>query len=103
MIREDSEDAKIVQAEIDRLERLWKNAQERYGWSGSASTDRTMHKYDVLRSALENSLTDNRVKSKDKQIDQYLNRTADLRRRIISMKASGKIPADAADELLRMT
>ena len=47
---------KIVEKEIKRLGRAWKDAQDRYAYSGSPSTDRTMYKYSVLKDALEKSL-----------------------------------------------
>ena len=47
---------KIVEKEISRLELAYRNAQDRYAYSGSASTDNTMYKYSVLRDALEKSL-----------------------------------------------
>ena len=47
---------KIVEKEIKRLERAWKDAQDRYAYTGSSSTDRTMYKYSVLKDALEKSL-----------------------------------------------
>lgn len=50
------EDRKIIEQEIDRLERRYRDAQESYAYSGSASTDRTMHKYDTIKNALENYL-----------------------------------------------
>ena len=46
----------IVEKEIARLERAYRNAQDRYAYTGSASTDNTMYKYSVLRDALEKSL-----------------------------------------------
>ena len=47
---------KIVEKEIKRLGRAWKDAQDRYAYSGSPRTDRTMYKYSVLKDALEKSL-----------------------------------------------
>lgn len=47
---------KIIEKEIKRLDRAWKDAQDRYAYTGSSSTDRTMYKYSVLRDALEKSL-----------------------------------------------
>lgn len=63
-----NEDRRIIEAEIDRLERAWRDAQERYAYSGSASTDRTMHKYSVLQMALEEYLTRNADASREKMI-----------------------------------
>jgi len=47
---------KIVEKEIQRLERCYRDAQDRYAYTGSRSTDNTMYKYSVLRDALEKSL-----------------------------------------------
>lgn len=52
------EGRKIIEKEIERLKKAYDDAQERYAYSGSASTDRTMYKYQVLQSALEESLAD---------------------------------------------
>lgn len=63
-----AEDRKIIEAELDRLDLAYRNAKDRYAYSGSASTDRTMHKYQVLQTALENYLTNNADRSKDRMI-----------------------------------
>ena len=47
---------RIITAEIERLKRAWQNAQDRYAYSGSRSTERTMHNYQVLWVALEDLL-----------------------------------------------
>jgi len=47
---------KIIEKEIQRLERAYRDAQDRYAYSGSRSTDNTMYKYSVLQGALEKSL-----------------------------------------------
>lgn len=49
---------KIIEKEIDRLDRAYRDAQDRYAYTGSRSTDNTMYKYSVLRDALEKSLAD---------------------------------------------
>jgi wobble nucleotide-excising tRNase len=49
---------KIVKKEIDRLRRAYNDAQDRYAYTGSRSTDNTMYKYSVLKDALEKSLAD---------------------------------------------
>ena len=66
MVRD--EERKIIEQEIDRLEMGWRNAQERYGITGSRSTDRTMYKYDVIKNALENYLNNNADSSKERMI-----------------------------------
>lgn len=62
------EDQQIIEAEISRLETRYREAQDRYAYSGSASTDRTMYKYQVLQHALENYLTNNEDRSKDRML-----------------------------------
>lgn len=62
------EDTKIIEAEIDRLDKAYRNAQDRYAYSGSASTDRTMYKYQVLQRALEGYLNNNADASKERMI-----------------------------------
>lgn len=46
----------IIEKEIKHLDQKWKDAQDRYAYNGSRSTDNTMYKYSVLRDALEKSL-----------------------------------------------
>lgn len=52
------EGRKIIEKEIERLKKAYDDAQERYAYSGSASTDRTMYKYSVLRDVLEKAIAD---------------------------------------------
>ena len=40
----DWKERKIILDEIARLDRLWREAQERYGVTGSRSTERTMYR-----------------------------------------------------------
>lgn len=54
----DWKERKIILDEIKRLDRLWREAQERYGVTGSRSTERTMHRYDTLIRALNRALND---------------------------------------------
>lgn len=54
----DWKDRKIILDEIARLDRLWREAQERYGITSSRSTERTMHRYDTLIRALNRALND---------------------------------------------
>ena len=51
-------DRKIIEDEIGRLERLWQDAQERYAYTESRSTERTMRRYSVLVRALNRALND---------------------------------------------
>lgn len=67
-MRLSDDDRRIIEAEIDRLDLAYRNAQERYGITGSRSTDRTMYKYQVLQNALENYLTGNADRSKERMI-----------------------------------
>ena len=46
----------IIQKEIERCKRRYRDLQDRYAYSGSRSTDNTMYKYSVLTDALEKSL-----------------------------------------------
>lgn len=54
----DNDERRIIEEEIARLERLWQDAQERYGITGSRTTERTMHRYDTLIRALNRALND---------------------------------------------
>lgn len=57
MMFEDDE-IKIIEDEIARMQMAYNNAQERYGFSGSRSSERTMTKYRVLMDALEKVLAE---------------------------------------------
>ena len=46
------EDQRIIEEEIDRHDREYRKAQERYGWAVSNSGEKTMRKHDVLSNAL---------------------------------------------------
>ena len=46
----------IIEAEIERHDREYRKAQERYGWSVSNSGEKTMRKHDVLSEALASYL-----------------------------------------------
>lgn len=46
----------IITDEIKRLKIAWQNAQDRYAYNDSRSTERTMQKYQVLMDALEDIL-----------------------------------------------
>lgn len=50
------EDIRIIEAEIDRHDREYRKAQERYGYSVSNSGEKTMRKHDVLSNALASYL-----------------------------------------------
>ena len=46
------EDIHIIEAEIERHDREYRNAQERFAYAVSNSGEKTMHKHDVLSNAL---------------------------------------------------
>ena len=50
------EDQRIIEEEIERHDREYRKAQERYGWSVSRSGERTLRKHDVLGEALASYL-----------------------------------------------
>ena len=62
------EDRKIIEAEIDRLDKRYEEAHELYGITGSASTERTMNKYDTLKNALENYIYNRTDESHERTI-----------------------------------
>jgi hypothetical protein len=76
----------IVKKEIERLKRAYNDAQDRYAYSGSRSTDNTMYKYAVLKDALEKSLAgptdeENRLNRRiDWLRENITNATQELRR-----------------------
>lgn len=94
------EDRKIIEQEIDRLERRYRDAQESYAYSGSASTDRTMHKYQVLQSALENQLTGNADRSKINLIQRQQDQLYNLKEGIGRLYREQKIQPDAYAQLM---
>lgn len=95
-------DRKIIEAEIERLEGLWQAAQERYGVTGSRSTDKTMTKYRVLQEALESTLNDNRLLALEHSNALMMNQLANLRQIIARMTEAGKIPVDVAKLLTQI-
>lgn len=54
----DNDERRIIEEEIARLERLWQDAQERYAYTCSKTTERTMRKYYTLIRALQHALND---------------------------------------------
>lgn len=95
-------DRKIIEAEIERLEGLWQAAQERYGVTGSRSTDKTMTKYRVLQEALESVLTDNRAQTLEHSNAHMMNQLANLRQTIVRMAEAGRLPVDVANLLTQI-
>lgn len=90
---------KIIEDEIRRLETAWENAQERYGQTGSASSERTMTKYRVLIDTLENALTDNRYKSLERSVVAGTEKMREVKELIVRLAQAGRIPADVANLL----
>lgn len=95
-------DRRIIEAEIERLEGLWQAAQERYGVTGSRSTDRTMTKYRVLQEALESVLTDNRAQALTQSNAHMMNQLTEMRRLIVRYAEAGRLPADVANVLTQV-
>lgn len=93
---------KIVEKEIDRLERAYKNAQDRYAYTGSRSTDNTMYKYSVLRDALEKSMAD----PSDEEMrlrgmyDNVIERIANAEREIKRLRDERELLPGYADRLM---
>lgn len=96
------EDRKIIEDEIARLERAYRDAQDRYAYSGSASTDRTMHKYQTLQIALENYLTGNADESKDRMISRQWDQLHRLEQAIDRRCRSGDLNNATYLELTRI-
>lgn len=97
-----NEDRKIIEAEIDRLELGYRNAQERYGATGSRSTDKTMYKYQVLQNALEDYLYDTHNESLEKSNRQMLEQLHNLKRTVEEMARKGDIEQFHANRLLNI-
>jgi hypothetical protein len=98
-MRDDNPDARIIEAEISRLEAAYRDAQERYAYTGSPSTDRTMHKYQVLQTALEEYLTRNSDKSKQRMIETQQGQLYRIKQAVERMRGKD-ISFDAAAELM---
>lgn len=97
-----AEDRKIIEAEIDRLDLAYRNAQDRYAYSGSASTDRTMYKYQLISRALENYLTGNEDRSKDNLIQRQQDQLRRLRDTVGELFRAGDIRDTAYTALLKI-
>ena len=94
---------KIVEEEIARLERAYANAQDRYAVSGSASSDRTMTKYSVLRDVLEDALTGNREKSQDRMLDTMVDQLKRIRTVVEVAMRARTIEESVGREILDIT
>ena len=95
---------KIVRKEIERLERAYRNAQDRYAFTGSRSTDNTMYKYSVLRDALEKSIADpsDEEMRLRRQIDNLHKNIADAEREIKRLRDERELLPGYADKLIRI-
>lgn len=78
----DDYDTRVIQEEIDRHQRAYELAQERYGYSTSNSGEKTMRKHDILGEALASYLRNRRqriaTRSKLSDIQDVVN--ANLKR-----------------------
>lgn len=70
---------KVVEDEIARLETAYENAQDRYGCTGSPSSERTMNKCSILKDVLEDALTGNRDASRDRLLDTMVDQLRRIR------------------------
>lgn len=95
-------DRRIIEAEIARLEGLWQDAQERYGVTGSRSTDKTMTKYRVLQEALESVLNDNAKQAMTQSNAHMLNQLTNLLQTIQRYAQANRIPVDVANVLIQI-
>ena len=95
-------DRRIIEAEITRLEKAWQDAQERYGVTGSRSTDKTMTKYRVLQEALESVLNDNRVQTLERSNAHMMNQLTQLMQMIQRYAGANRIPVDVANILTQV-
>lgn len=96
------EDVKIIQTEIATLERRHENAHERYGMTGSASSDKTVHKLQVLIDALHETLYHNRESATDKALIRERETLRDVRRQIEFFREGRLISADVAENLMKI-
>ena len=92
----------IIENEIKRLERAYKVAQERYGFTGSASTDKTMYKYDTLKNALENYLYRREEDAHEKAMYRYLDQLERAHKRVEDGFRAGKIEPQTYAEIVRI-
>lgn len=78
----DDYDTRVIQEEIDRHQRAYELAQERYGYSTSNSGEKTMRKHDILGEALASYMRSRRqriaTRSKLSDIQDVVN--ANLKR-----------------------
>jgi hypothetical protein len=96
------EETRIITDEIERMERAWRNAQDRYAYSGSASTDHTMHKYDTLRNALETYLNNGAQTAAEKAMLRYQDQLVRAHRAVEDNFRKGRISDTAYVEITRI-
>lgn len=94
------EDRKIIENEIRRLEIAY--AQEKYGCTGSPSTEKTMQKYDVLRNALENFLYDRDKDSTRSAMLRYQDQLIRAHRKVDDCFRAGDIRDRAYADIVRI-
>lgn len=92
----------IIENEIRRLERAYKVAQERYGFTGSYSSDRTMEKYQVLMDTLHDVLYHNSDESKNRQLAIMWDQLARLKKRVALLREGGMIADNVAADLMEI-
>ncbi len=93
------EDIRIIEDEISRLDKRYSDTQERYGITGSASSDRTMHRLGVIRDALERYRTNNSDSAKDRMIAELTFTLRAARERVAWLKEQGQLAAGYAEAL----
>jgi len=93
---------KIVEKEIDRLDRAWQSAQDRYAYTGSRSTDNTMYKYSVLKDALLKSLADPSDEEQRLRLlyDRLIERIANAEREIKRLRDERELLPGYADKVI---
>lgn len=93
---------KIVEKEIDRLDRAWHSAQDRYAYTGSRSTDNTMYKYSVLKDALMKSLADPSEEERRlrRLYDGQIERIANAEREIKRLRDERELMPGYADKVI---
>lgn len=94
------EDEKIILDEIQRLDLRYNDAQERYGITGSASSDKTMHRIAVIRDALEDCLSHNSDTSKDRMIAELTVTLRMARERVTWLRDQGELKPGFADGII---
>ncbi len=94
---------KIIEKEIGRLDRAWYKAMGRYEVTGSRSTSRTMTRYRVLQAALERGLdVGSYAQALETANSGMIRKLVAADQALMRMRDDGRIPPDAAGELMRM-